>query len=214
MLQTKICGIVHPDDAMMVSQKGASAIGLVFYPPSKRAINDYALAREIAMATQPFTQVVALFVDETVKKIEHVLSQVPINLIQFHGNENNDFCSQFDRPFIKAIRMKHDVNVIEQAAHFSDAKALLLDAYEKGMPGGTGATFSWDRIPLICTKPIILAGGLNPINVAQAVTQTSVSALDVSGGVELETNAIRKDPCKVERFIANAQKAFYSRQQV
>ncbi len=212
MLQTKICGIVHPDDARMASEYGANAIGLVFYGPSKRNLSDYGLARDIAMAAQPFTQVVALFVNEPQVNIERILSQVPINLIQFHGNEDNAFCSQFDRPFIKAVRMRPDVDIDDAALQFFNAKALLLDAYQKGVPGGTGATFSWDRIPKKCAKPLILAGGLTPNNIAQAVNETPVDAIDVSGGVELDGQAMRKDPNKVKRFITNAHQAYNLRQ--
>jgi len=212
MLQTKICGIVHPNDAIMASESGANAIGLVFYAPSKRNLADYGLAREIAMAAQPFTQVVALFVNETPANIEQILTQVPINLIQFHGGEDNTFCRQFDRPFIKAVRMKPDVNIHQEAEKFTHAKALLLDAYQKGVPGGTGATFSWDRIPTHCDKPLILAGGLTPQNITKAVSQTPVAAIDVSGGVELDGQGMRKDPNKVKRFITNAHQAYNLRQ--
>lgn len=208
--QVKICGITSVDDAKAASASGANAIGIVFYPKSSRYVGDLELARQIAMSVAVFTQVVGLFVDATKDEIDRVLSIVPLNMIQFHGNETNDFCRSFDRPYIKALRIKEDTDVLRQVSLFSGAKAVLLDAYQKGVPGGTGKSFDWQRVPHSCETPLILAGGLNPSNVGLAVETTGVSVIDVSGGVEKDGLAGQKDHQKVKHFIECARRAKFS----
>lgn len=197
----KICGITSVEDARAASDAGADAIGLVFYPPSPRHLDNLALARDIALAAGPFVAVVGLFVSPEPAELARVLSLVPINLVQFHGDETPEFCEQAGRPYIKALRMKPDVDIATLANSYTGARGILLDAYRKGVPGGTGETFDWNAIPHDIDKPLVLAGGLTPSNVAKAVTQVKPWAVDVSGGVE--QNAGVKSAAKVKDFIIN-----------
>lgn len=206
-MQVKICGITHPQDALEASKAGADAIGLVFYAPSKRDVSDVSLAREISLSVEPFTNVVALFVNASVASIEKVLEHVSINTIQFHGDESPEFCESFNRPYIKALRMKQGVDVRAQCGLYSNASAILLDAYRKGVPGGTGEAFDWARVPSDASKSIVLAGGLSHFNVAQAIKVSTPSAVDVSGGVEVDGQTNRKDIQKINMFIQNAKGA-------
>ncbi len=202
--RVKICGITSSSDAVHAASSGADAIGLVFYGGSKRAV-DITQAREISRAVGPFVTVVALFVDADEAFIRDVLEQVPIGLLQFHGNETAGFCEKFSRPYIKALRMRPGIDVTAEAAAHTEAVGILLDAYTPGTPGGTGETFDWDRVPTDLTVPIILAGGLNAENVQKAVQLTACYGVDVSGGVELTPG--RKDTEKVKQFIINARLA-------
>ncbi len=204
MVRIKICGITREQDAQYVAASGADAIGMVFYSSSPRHMSDLALAKDIALSVGPLVSVVGLFVDPEPGYIESVLSNVPISLVQFHGNEPEAFCSQYDRPYLKAIRMKPELDLITEVEHFNTASGILLDAYVKGVPGGTGTQFEWNRIPPNLAKPIILAGGLSPDNVQSAITTTSPYAVDVSGGVE-QTPGV-KDPVKIKSFVANVAK--------
>jgi len=199
--RVKICGLTSVEDAKFVVAAGADAIGLVFYAKSPRAV-DMKVAVDITRAVGPFVTVVGLFVDAAEQTIHDTLSAVPLHVIQFHGDESNAFCRQFAKPFIKAIRMAPDVIVFDTIAQFPDASSLLLDAYQPGLPGGTGQSFEWQRFPANAEVPLILAGGLTPENVAQAVAQTRPYAVDVSGGVEL--NPGKKCPNKVAQFIHNS----------
>ncbi len=182
----------------MAIHYGADAIGLVFYAPSARAVS-IQMAKEIVQDLPAFITVVALFVNATVAEIQSVLSQVPIDLIQFHGEETAEFCQQFNRPFIKAVRVKNDTNLVQYAHLFSSAKAILLDAYAEGAHGGTGQTFDWNLIPKNLPLPIILAGGLNAHNVQQAIQLVTPYAVDVSGGVELAKGV--KSTEKIAEFM-------------
>ncbi len=204
-MRIKICGITSSDDAHAVAQAGADAIGIVFYSDSQRNVANLALAREIALSVGAFVTVVGLFVNPAPAEVETVLSECPLHVLQFHGDETPDFCRQFRRPFIKAVRMKPGVDVEESAERFSLASGLLLDAYRPGERGGTGDTFEWNRIPKGLAGSIILAGGLSPSNVAQAVQQVRPYGLDVSTGVESAPG--KKDPDKVSKFIAAARQA-------
>lgn len=193
----KICGITRPQDAMAVVQAGADAIGLVFYAPSPRAV-DIAMAQAVVAVVPAFVTVTALFVDPTVDEVQKVLDSVRIDLIQFHGDEEDDFCSQFNRPYIKAIRVRQASDVVASCLRFPGALAVLLDSYKPGVPGGTGETFDWSLVPDELTKPIILAGGLTIANVASAIRQVRPFAVDVSGGVEADKGI--KDPGKITAF--------------
>lgn len=200
-VRVKICGITSIDDALTVIQAGADAIGLVFYEPSPRNVNiEQAVA--IARAVGPFVTVVALFVNADKGLIEQVLKQVPIHVLQFHGDESAEFCEQFSRPYMKALRMRADINVDEMIQRFPSASGILLDAYTPGVPGGTGETFDWQRVPKYASLPLILAGGLTPENINQAVSQTTIYGVDVSGGVERAPGS--KDAAKVQAFVQNA----------
>ena len=213
MTHVKICGITTIEDAQIVCEQGADAIGLVFYPPSKRFV-EIAQARKICASLTPFTSSVALFVNAQRQQIEHVLEQVDIDIIQFHGDESEAFCNSFQRPYIKALRMKEGVDLVALENDYASARGLLLDTYKKGIPGGTGETFNWDKVPHNLSKPIILAGGLLADNVTQAIEQVGPYAVDVSGGVEYSSikkeHQGLKDPFKVKQFIAQARNAINS----
>ncbi|UZK03548.1 phosphoribosylanthranilate isomerase [Venatoribacter cucullus] len=193
----KICGITRPQDAMAVVQAGADAIGLVFYAPSPRAV-DIATAQAVVAVVPAFVTVTALFVDPAADEVQKVLDSVRIDLIQFHGDEEDDFCSQFNRPYIKAIRVRQASDVVASCLRFPGALAVLLDSYKPGVPGGTGETFDWSLVPDELPKPIILAGGLTIANLASAIRQVRPFAVDVSGGVEADKGI--KDPGKITAF--------------
>ncbi len=198
----KICGITRAEDAWAAVQAGADALGFVFYPPSPR----YVEAREAASIIRslpPFITSVALFVNADRETIAGVLEETGIDLIQFHGNECPDYCAEHGRPWIKAVRMKDDVDLDKLARDYAGARALLLDAYHPGVPGGTGEAFDWGRIPAELAGRIVLAGGLTPDNVAEAVRQVRPYAVDVSGGVEAGKGI--KDADKIKRFIRGVQ---------
>ena len=183
---------------MAAARLGADAIGLVFYPPSPRYV-EVEQAAEIAAALPPFVTTVGLFVNADEQTIADVISRVRIDLIQFHGNECKDYCGLHQRPYIKAVRMSDDVDLDKQLNDFSQARGLLLDTYKAGVPGGTGEQFNWDRVPAHLADKIILAGGLTPENVKDAVAQVHPYAVDVSGGVESAPG--KKDTEKMARFI-------------
>jgi len=199
--RVKICGITRLEDALAAARAGADALGFVFYPPSPRNIEPEQAARIIA-ALPPFVTTVALFVNADAETIAEVVSLARVDLLQFHGNECPDYCARQGRPWIKAIRMKEGVDLEAEAERYSAASALLLDAYRPGVPGGTGEAFDWERIPVPLRERIVLAGGLTPENVAEAVRQVRPWAVDVSGGVEAAPGI--KDAGKIERFIRGA----------
>lgn len=200
----KICGITSVEDAAKVIEAGADAIGLVFYDPSPRAVS-VDQAAEIARTVGPFVTVVGLFVNASEGFIRSVLEQVNLHVLQFHGDEPADFCRQFHRPYMKAIRMKPDLELDSLLASYDDAAGHLLDAYRPGVPGGTGEVFDWARVPVNSQNPIILAGGLTPENIASAIQSTRVYGVDVSGGVESAPGIKSAD--KVIAFIKNARSA-------
>lgn len=163
-IRTKICGITTPEDALYAAHAGADALGLVFYPQSPRAI-DIIKAQKIAAALPPFVSVVALFINESAQNIRRILAEVPIHIIQFHGDEDDAFCRQFDRPYIKAIRVQTASDIRNAATRFPNAQALLFDAYHPSEYGGTGHRFDWTLLAEYSGKPWVLAGGLTPENV-------------------------------------------------
>lgn len=200
----KICGITNIEDAMAVVDAGAEALGLVFYASSPRAV-EIAQARAIAFAAGPFAVVTGLFVDADPEFVNAVLKQVPLQLLQFHGNETLAYCESFARPYMKAIRMRPELDVVAAIAEYPSASGILLDAYRPGVPGGTGETFDWARVPQETTRPLVLAGGLTSANVADAILATQVYGVDVSGGVESAPG--KKDHGKITSFINNARLA-------
>jgi len=202
-MRVKICGIRSVDDALSAVEAGADAIGLVFYEPSPRHIDSFLLAREISLSVGPFVTVVALLVDPELEYVNSLLEAVPVHVLQFHGNESAEFCEQFARPYMKVLRMKKDVDVLAEMHAFPNACGFLLDTYKKGVPGGTGESFDWVKVPLNPPKPLILAGGLSPKNVASAVRIAEPYGVDVSGGVELTPGL--KDKDKIRAFVKNAQ---------
>ncbi len=182
-VKTKICGLTRVEDVIAAEQAGADALGFVFYPPSPRAVTADQAAI-LCQKTGPFVTRVGLFVDPTPAQVKAVLSQVPLDLLQFHGEESEAFCRQFGRPYIKALRMRPDFNPAQAPDLWPSATGFLLDAYKPGVPGGTGECFDWRRFPQGSQVHWILAGGLNPDNVSQAIESTRPYAVDVSGGVE------------------------------
>lgn len=203
-VRIKICGITNVEDASAVVKAGAHALGLVFYSASPRFV-DIEQAREIALAVGPFMTVTGLFVNAEPQFVNAVLARVPLQLLQFHGNETAQYCESFQRPYLKALRMRPDVDVAADIIAHPQASGFLLDAYRPGVPGGTGETFDWSRVPQDAGVPIVLAGGLTPANVADAVRQTRVYGVDVSGGVESAPG--KKDHNQVKAFITNARLA-------
>ncbi|MEE9332272.1 MAG: phosphoribosylanthranilate isomerase [Methylophilaceae bacterium] len=197
--RAKICGITSIKDALTAVTCGADAIGLVFYKPSPRYVS-VALAKDIAEALPPFVSVVGLFVNASKNEVNAVLSNVNVDVLQFHGDESEAECMQYSLPYLKAIRVKQDTNLIQYAQTFSSAKALLLDTYSDNAVGGTGQVFDWSLIPQDFPMPIILAGGLTEHNIGKAVKQVQPYAVDVSGGVEKSKGI--KDPKKVAAFIS------------
>jgi phosphoribosylanthranilate isomerase len=204
----KICGITRVEDALEVVRAGADAIGLVFYDPSPRCVR-INQAREIAEAVPAFVSVVALFVNPSKEYVQEVLNSVRIDLLQFHGDEENDFCSQFKSPFIKAIRVRQASDVVASSLRFPNSVGILLDSYKPGIPGGTGESFDWSLIPENHNSPIILAGGLTPGNVASAINDVQPFAVDVSGGVEASKGI--KDANKIKEFVSEVYDVNYSK---
>jgi len=198
-IRIKICGITRPEDALAAAEAGADAVGLVFYAKSKRAVTAVQ-AREITAVLPPFVSAVALFVNEQPDVIRQILRQVPIDVIQFHGDEDDDFCRQFDRPYLKAVRVQSAADIQTACAKFPNARALLFDAYHPTEYGGTGQSFDWTLLRGNIGKPWILAGGLTAGNVAEAVKTSGAVAVDVSGGVESAAGV--KDALKIKAFAA------------
>lgn len=202
MTRVKICGITNRIDAQLACDYGADAIGLVFYPPSPRYVN-IEQAAIVIESLPPFISSVALFVNARREEIDNVLKQLAIDVIQFHGDESAEFCRSFNRPYIKAIRMQEGLDLYAVQKEYAGARGLLLDTYKKGIPGGTGETFNWEKVPHDLDSPVILAGGLAADNVALAIKQVKPYAVDVSGGVEASKGI--KDGEKMARFMANVR---------
>jgi phosphoribosylanthranilate isomerase len=196
--RAKICGITRVEDALAAVACGADAIGLVFFAASRRHVS-VERAAEIVASLPPFVDAVGLFVDAEPAEVRSVLQSVRLDLLQFHGNETSAYCQAFDFPYIKAARVRPELNLLQYAADFASARALLLDAYQEGVAGGTGQTFDWDLIPANLPKPVILAGGLDAGNVAEAIRRVRPYAVDVSGGVEREKGI--KDAAKIAAFM-------------
>lgn len=205
----KICGFTGEAEARAAQEQGADAIGLNFYPPSPRSVSAEQ-ARDIALAVGPFVTVTALFVNPDPAEIERVLSKVDVHLLQFHGDESPEFCRQFQRPYIKALRIRAESDtesaraaILDEARRYSDAQGILLDTYSATDYGGTGEGFNWAAVPDADEIRWILAGGLNPDNVARAVATVRPYAVDVSSGVE-RTRGV-KDPERIRQFIQSVR---------
>ncbi|MGC2165037.1 MAG: phosphoribosylanthranilate isomerase [Gallionella sp.] len=204
MTRVKICGITRVADALEAARCGADAVGLVFYEKSPRAVS-VETARKLAAAIPPFISVVALFVDAKPDIVRDVVARVPLDLLQFHGDEPAEYCTQFNLPFIKAIRVRCGVDLLQCAGQYHAAKGLLLDAHVDGVPGGTGTSFDWALIPRELPLPVILSGGLDSGNVFSAVRQVKPYAVDVSSGVEALKGI--KDAAKIARFMQEVKRA-------
>jgi phosphoribosylanthranilate isomerase len=181
--RVKICGITRAEDARSAVEHGADAIGLVFFEGSPRHVA-LEQAERITAAVAPFVTVVGLFVDASPSEIRHVLDNVPLGLLQFHGHEANDDCNRFGLPFIKSVAMKPDIDLRVQIQAYPDAGGILLDAWQPQIHGGGGQAFDWARVPHDLAVPVILAGGLTAANIETAIRQVRPYAVDVSSGVE------------------------------
>jgi phosphoribosylanthranilate isomerase len=196
--RVKICGITRLEDARAAVSAGADAIGLVFWPSSPRFVSAEQ-AQAIASAMPPFVAVVGLFVDAVPTAVHDIVSRVNLALLQFHGSESPEQCRSYGKPYIKAISMREDVNLQAEEKRFGDAAGLLLDTFAGELVGGSGRAFDWSRIPSSRTKPIVLAGGLTPENVSEAIRRVHPEAVDVSSGVEASKGI--KDPKKITAFM-------------
>ncbi len=198
----KICGLKDPAHARLAAEAGADAVGLVFHAASPRnvTLDD---ARAVSQALPPFVMAVGLFVDAPRATIDAALASVPLDLLQFHGDEPPEFCASFHIPFLKAIRMEPGTDLVEWSRRFSRAKALLLDAHVPGQPGGTGHTFDWGGVPGNLPLPIVLSGGLDAANVGRAMREVKPWAVDVSSGVEARRGT--KDPQMILDFIRSVR---------
>lgn len=196
--RVKICGLREPDMACFAARQGADAIGLVFHAPSPRAL-DIETAVRIVAALPPFVSTVGLFVDAPSDFIKQVLARVSLDLLQFHGEEAPALCRSFGKPYLKAVRVKPGLNLLEYATRYDDARGLLVDAWVPGVPGGTGEAFDWALLPQHLPLPLVLSGGLHAGNVAEAIHSVKPWAVDVSSGVESGKGI--KDAEKIAAFI-------------
>ena len=200
MVRIKICGITNLEDALLAAGLGADALGFIFYPKSPRKVAQEA-AREIIAQLPPFVLSVGVFVDEDAALVRDLAARVGLDWLQLHGQESPEYCRSLGRRVIKGFRIRDENSLLDLAAYRGAAQALLLDTYKQGQAGGTGETFDW-RLAKEARQfgPIILAGGLNPDNVARAIEMAQPQAVDVGSGVE--TAPGKKDPEKLKRFFA------------
>jgi len=208
----KICGITRIDDGLAAARAGADAIGVVFWPGTPRVVQPWQ-AHAIAHAMPPFVTVVGLFVDPTADDVNAVLDAVPLDVLQFHGHEPPELCRAFGRPYLKAIAVDSTGDLLESVSPYDDAAGLLFDAPpSQGVPGGTGRTFDWSRLPATLPRPLVLSGGLNAANVARAIRLVRPWAVDVSSGVEASGPDGRplagiKDAAKIAAFVEEVRHA-------
>ena len=203
----KICGVTRIEDALCAASAGADAIGLIFYPPSPRAVT-IEQATSISDVLPPFVSTVALFVNASVQEVEDVIRHLRPSILQFHGDEDAAFCTQFGVPFIKAIRVGETMrpaDLLEYADEFKAARAVLLDTLAQGLYGGSGESFDWKLIPTEMRRRVLLSGGLHPENVSGAIHLIRPWAVDVSSGVEASKGV--KDHAKIHKFIEEVRNA-------
>ncbi len=200
----KICGITRPGDALAAIESGADALGLMFYAPSSRAVS-LEQARDIAAVVPPFVTLTGVFVDAPAETVEMLSRELSLGLLQFHGDESPQYCAAFGRPWIKALRCRPGIDLAQACSDYRGAHGLLLDAWQEGVPGGTGKTFDWRMVPPDLPLPVVLAGGLNDGNVGEAIAAMRPWAVDISGGVESAPG--EKDAQKIHRFTAAVRAA-------
>lgn len=203
MPRIKICGLTRGEDVRAAVDAGADALGFVFYPPSPRFV-DLDRAAQLACLAPPFVSVVGLFVNAGPRQVFETLSAVPLDVLQFHGDEDEAYCRQFERPYVKAARMKPGFDLLQYASAFPSARAILADAFVEDYGGG-GKAFDWALIPSGLQKPLILSGGLDAGNVGEAIVRMRPAAVDVSSGVEVAKGI--KDAARIRAFIAAARAA-------
>jgi phosphoribosylanthranilate isomerase len=201
--RVKICGLRDPAHVRIAADAGADAIGLVFFDESPRYVQ-VAQALELVRVLPPYVMPVGLFVNAEAAAIEAILTQVPLGLLQFQGDETPEFCARFGRPYVRAVRMEQGTDLVEYSSRFSGAQALLVDAHVPGQRGGTGQVFDWKTIPRKHPMPLILSGGLTSENVGRAIREVRPWAVDVSSGVESSRGV--KDPAKIVEFIRSVKR--------
>lgn len=201
----KLCGFQTEETVRAAVQAGADAVGFVFYPPSPRNI-DLVQAAHLARCMGAWQTPVALFVNPEADFVHSVIAEIPHVLLQFHGDESADFCESFKRPFIKAIRMKAGVDLLQESEKFQAAQALLVDSWSEAY-GGTGHTFDWSLLPKAgeLKQALVLSGGLDESNVAQAIVALKPYGVDVSSGIEIARGV--KSVEKIEKFCRAVHKA-------
>lgn len=200
----KICGLTRVEDVQAAVAAGADAVGFVFYPASARHVS-LEQAQTLMAHVPPFVNIVGLFVNAEAALVDAALERLPIQLLQFHGDETEADCVRYGRPYVRAVRMREGVDLVEYAACFPSARGFLLDAFVEGYGGG-GKVFDWSLIPERFDRPLILSGGLDAENVGAAVARVHPWAVDVSSGVETETKGI-KDAGAIRRFISGVRNA-------
>jgi len=200
----KICGITRVEDALATAHAGAHALGFIFHPPSPRSI-DVPGAQAIVRALPPFITTVGVFVDPDRAFVQAVIKEIRLGALQFHGDEDPEFCGGFGMPYMKAVRVRRDLDLLQCASVFRAAQALLLDAFVPGSHGGTGQTFDWSLIPPALPVPVVLSGGLDAANVATAIRHVRPWAVDVSSGVEIDKGI--KDAAKIAAFMRGVRDA-------
>ena len=200
----KICGLTREEDALAAARLGAHALGFVFYARSPRYVEPVRAAA-IVRVLPPFVTSVGLFVNAQAGDVERVLDEVPLDLLQFHGEETPAYCAQFRRPYIKALRVRPGVDLLQYARQYEGARGLLLDAFVEGTHGGTGSGFDWNLIPSGLPLPVVLSGGINPGNVTAAIQRVRPCAVDVSSGVEAAPGI--KDARKMTDFFQGVRNA-------
>jgi len=200
----KICGMTRQSDALHAVEAGADALGFVFWQPSKRYISPDKAARMIDCVSA-YVTTVAVFVDPSSAEVCSVLDHTAIDSLQFHGQETAAFCQQFGRPYVKALAMREGQDVAEYCRRYPQAAGVLLDTYRAGMPGGTGESFQWQVIPADLPRPVILAGGLTPQNIAHAIRTVRPYAVDVSSGVESAPG--HKESAKLQALVCAVRDA-------
>jgi phosphoribosylanthranilate isomerase len=202
-VRVKICGITSADQALMVQESGADALGLVIYEKSPRYV-DIEQAAKIRAVISDSVKAIALVVNPSENLVKQIINQVKPDYIQFHGDETAEFCHQFNYPFIRAVRMREGLDINAEVAAYNAGGGFLFDAWSDDLYGGTGHSFDWSRLPTTTDYKLILAGGLKPENVAEAIAKTKPYMVDVSGGVEASPGI--KDPNKVRAFVSEAKK--------
>jgi phosphoribosylanthranilate isomerase len=202
--RVKICGITSVNDALAAARHGADAIGLIFYPPSPRLVS-LDRAREIAASLPPFVARVAVFVNPAAREVDAVIRACRPDLLQFHGEETADYCRSFGVPYLRSLRVRKGVDLLESLSPFGDAAGWLLDAYRQELYGGTGEAFDWDLVPRSLARPLVLSGGLDAENVGAAIRRVRPWAVDVSSGVEAAKGV--KDERRIAAFMEAVRSA-------